>query len=410
MNIEIERIAFGGNGVGRLPSGKVVFVPFTVPGDTIEVEVVTEHKRYASGSLSEVITPSEDRVTPRCPYFGECGGCQWQHIDYHATLKYKLDIIKGEARKRGLAGFNELLAEPVASSPWGYRTSARLQLQKGRCGFFRRESHELIAVDSCPVLDPRLNELRGSLSGVCARFGISGYAEVYVDVEGRFGISLNPTERLPQGAIAAVGKIAHAVTVVSGQRMNIAKAGPLSEGHINIRPGVFVQKNREVNEQLLRIISRSANNLAPQGRFLELFAGAGNFTRRLASRFRGGVVVDSDRLGISLQRENLRKYARRVSVVRANAYKHDDLRASGDHFDYILADPPRAGLKNLAETLVSSGAKRLVLISCDPVVFTSDAARLTANGSYRLSEVMTLDMFPQTFHFETVGIFDKAVE
>ncbi len=359
--LTIDSLAYGGDGVGRF-EGKVCFVPFTAPGDVVRVRVRRDHARFTRAEAVEILQPSPLRTTPRCAHFGTCGGCQWQHLRYDAQLEAKAEIVRSAlARVGGTAAG----VEPVMSSAeeYGYRRRARLHSGGGRMGYFARGSHDIVDIEACPVLEPALEAALERARSVCP--------EGAVDIEtGLEGVGI----RCRKGAGRA--------------------------------RGAFRQANRSINTVLRSTVRDLLRARVPAGgRVLDLYCGDGNLTMDVAA---AGMQVDGYDAGAAVVRR-ARRRAEERGLTQARYHREQVeqtlLSVPGRSWDAVVVDPPRTGLGDLAEALGSMGVPVVVYVSCSPPTLARDIGTLAAWG-YSLSHVQPLDMFPQTFHVETVAVLE----
>jgi 23S rRNA (uracil1939-C5)-methyltransferase len=359
--LHIDRLASSGEGVGRAQDGRVVFVPFTAPGDRVRVRLTEQRKRFARAEVRELLAAGSARTDPVCAVFGSCGGCAWQHVAYAAQLEAKRAIVADAlTRIAGLA-----LPAPVSivasPSPYAWRSRTRVLCEGGRVGYRRRQSHALQAVDRCPVLVPELDRALHAL------------AEDPPDDDG---------------------------DVV------LAQSGGLRVGkdHLEISPGVFFQAHAELREALFEaaLAAAGAGRLAA-----DLFAGAGFFTLELSRRFEQVVAVEAETAAAADLRRNAERAGRHnielveAPVERALARVRDA--------ETLLLDPPRTGLaRGVAEALAAGAASRVVYVSCEPSTLARDLAAFAARGLVP-SQVTAFDLFPQTPHVEVVVLLERGV-
>jgi len=413
--IKITAMAFGGDGIGRLSDGRVVFVPFTTPGDEVIVEITQKKKAFCRGKVKRIVSPGKARISPVCPHFGSCGGCRWQHISYAEQVLLKHEMLVSELKKRTKrSDLERITSQLVPSQAFGYRSSARIQLYKGRIGFFQEKTHQLVYVGKCPVISERLQELINGLKQAFEPTKFNGFAEITEDLEGRTGIYLYSEKKIKTGLIERIKK--YADVVVTGDKDNeIKKENMLNGGDFNYLPGVFVQKNHAINEKVKSHIEGVVKDIMVRDTFLELFAGAGNFTHLLSGLFRQGVAAELPSVTSELLSQNLAQTG--VKVVAENIYKRPgpvisavrDMLSRGTgpnkRLDLLIADPPRAGLKNWNRIIQEVLPKNIILISCDPPVFAYDTSQILNSDRYDAVSITPFDMFPQTAHFEVVGYF-----
>lgn len=382
FSARIERLAAGGEGVARAPDGRVVFVAGSAPGDLARVRVVEEHPKWLRAELEAVEEPGPGRVAPRCPLFGRCGGCAWQHLDYETQRRAKAEILRDAlVRIGGLAAPPEI--EVVASPPYAYRGRARVGVARGTVGFRRLRSHALEPAAACPVLVPELEKALAALAA--APPAREGEIELCAGEEGRvraWG---------PGGLLHGAAELAIAA----------------GSARVAVSPGVFFQGNAHLRGALLAAVLEAAGR---GRRALELCAGAGFFTLGLAGRFAEVLAVESSPPAVRDLRRNLA--ASGAENVRVACAPLERFLAGSEARDFaadaIVLDPPRTGLgAALARRLAAAaGAARVVYVSCAPDTLARDLAVLAAEGM-RLRSIQGFDLFPQTPHVEAIARIER---
>ncbi|MEB2344770.1 MAG: TRAM domain-containing protein [Deltaproteobacteria bacterium] len=384
VELVIESLAAGGDGVGRAPDGRVVFVPLAAPGDRVRVRLVEERPRFARGEIEALLAPGPGRVEPRCPVFGVCGGCAWQHLAYAAQVEAKHAIVRAAFER--IAGLAELppLGFTPSPAPYGYRGRARVRVERGAVGFRRRRSHALCAVTGCPLLAPPLGAALAALAAAPPK------------PAGDWELALG------EGGAVRAAPLAARPGALAGERLAL-RAG--SE-RLELSPGVFAQANALLLDALAGAVLGAAGAGASA---LELYAGAGFFTLGLARRFERVVALESDPAAARDLARNAAAAAgggpRRVRVVEARV---EPWLAAGEALalapEVVVLDPPRGGVgPAAAEALARLSARRLVHLSCDPATLARDVAVLAERG-WRLASLHGFDLFPQTPHVETLAV------
>ena len=380
IEVAIESLAAGGEGVAHDARGRVVFVPLAAPGDRVRVRVVEERARFARAEIEAVLEPGAARVAPRCPVFGVCGGCAWQHVEYAAQVAAKRAILRDALARIGGVAAPEI--EFVASpQPYGYRGRARVLVQGGRVGFRKRRSHDLCAIERCPLLAMPLD-------AALAEFASCAPAE-----DGEWELALGSDGAVRAASLAGRKK--------GGDRV-VLRAGDES---IEVSSGVFAQANALLFGALAQTVLDAAGQ---GGEVLELFAGAGFFTLGLARRFTRVVAVESDATAAIDLAHNCKRFAN-VRVVESRAETAvADPRALRLAPDVVVLDPPRGGIGTRATEQISRlGAQRIVHVSCDPATLARDLGVLTKKR-WSLMRVIGFDLFPQTPHVEAVAVLERA--
>ncbi len=407
LELEIERLAAGGDGVARAPDGRVVFVPFTAPGDRLRARVVEERRRFLRARAVELLAPGPGRSDPLCAVFGSCGGCDWQHLDYAAQLEAKRGLLRDAFERIAHLRVPERLEITASPSPYGYRTRARVLVRGGRVGFRRRRSHALCATTRCPVLVPELDEALASL----AVDSDSARTEATPGGEPAWK---GATRATGPGAARegdweiAVGSDGHAIA------SPLPPASPppavelrVGDASLRVSAGGFAQANALLRQPLADAVCEAAGH---GERLLELHAGAGFFTLGLARRFERTVAVESSPqaaadLEFNLARAGL-SHVRVLPLTAREALARDDLRDPVP--DVVVLDPPRTGLEpEGAEALARLGARRIVYVSCDPATLARDVG-VCADRGYGLAALRGFDLFPQTAHVEAVAVMERG--
>jgi 23S rRNA (uracil1939-C5)-methyltransferase len=363
--------------VGHLPDGRVVFVPFTAPGDRVRVRVVDVRARFARARVEELLEAGPARALPVCPAFGSCGGCAWQHVDYAAQLEAKRSILLEALRRIG--GIREPGPVRVVPSPseYAYRGRARVRVEAGRVGYLRRRSHALCPVTRCPVLVPPLEDrLRELAAHPPAQDGEWELAC------GAGGVRAAPlaSEGAPRTLLEVAGR------------------------RIGVSSGVFAQSNALLLDRLAALVWEAAGSGAVA---VELFAGAGFLTAGLAQRFERVVAVEGDPAAVDDLRANLAGAGPGRVEVRGESVELALGKLAGLRPDALVLDPPRSGLpRGAAVGLAAVEAARIAYLACDPATLARDLAELCGRG-YRLRAVLGIDLFPQTPHLEALAALER---
>ena len=358
LELDIQDVAFGGKGVARI-DGKAVFVPYVIDGESVRASIAREHKKFLEAELETVVTASPHRVEPRCPYFGRCGGCVYQHIEYEHQLALKWRQVKETLRRVG--GLKEPPMRPFIPSPieYGYRNRITVHVCDGVTGFFRRESNKLLGIEQCPIardeLNLKLTELRRS----------------------------NPRD-----------------------------------GHYTLRvsdgPRVFTQANDAVAAAMLDLVDRLLATAG--GTLIDAYCGAGFFAKRLRARFKVVIGIDWDQHAIGVAQQDANKNEtyiagdvetelQKLGAVHPNRPPQCDDTSRGrlrSIAPTIIVDPPATGLsKGLVQVLIERPPTQLIYVSCNPGTLARDLAAL--KKSFRIDSITPLDMFPQTAEVEVVA-------
>jgi 23S rRNA (uracil1939-C5)-methyltransferase len=405
-------MAHGGAALGR-HEGKVVFVPYAVPGEKALVEIVEDKGRYARGRLVEVLSPSAQRVLPPCPHFGSqapavavgCGGCHWQHIAYEAQLEFKQRIVQDQLARIGR--FEGVPVKPVTASPepWCYRNHVQFTLDEhGRLGFKEAESQRVVPIEECHIMHPFLEEVfyaldldLPELERLSLRCGIHTGQRMAV-----FETSEDePFELEVDLPVACVFLLSdgRTATLIGQEYISEILAGQ----EYRISANSFFQVNTPQAEELVRLVR---DYLAPTGNevLLDAYCGVGVFGLSLAGEVGQVIGLEESPSAVADARFNAGP-ADNVEFIEGRV--EEVLPSLGTPVDLAVLDPPRQGCASEALTaLAGLTPARMVYVSCDPATLARDTRRLIQAG-YQLVEVQPVDMFPQTYHIENVALLER---
>ncbi len=383
LTLDIQRLANDGSGIARADDGRIVFIPGTAPGDRVLVRVVEARRNLLRADILEVLQPGPDRVQPRCPAFGRCGGCSWQHIDYPAQVAAKAEILDNALRRIGGLDLPSPVQVMPSPQPYEYRGRARILVHRHRTGYRRAASEDHAAVDDCPILATPLRVAMRKLDA--AR-----------PANGDWELALGEADALhPEGV-----RVIHLDSPDPGCETLALRAGDHS---IQIASGGFAQANPLLFDALIGAV---ADAVGSGEQLLELYAGAGFFTLTLARGFQHVIAVEADTAAIA----NLKSAAAAGGIDNVETRAADVERFLLDDPSsqalprVVFMDPPRTGLgPAVTSKLCSKGPERLVYLSCDPATFARDLGRLKTGG-WQLESAEGFDLFPQTPHIEGLAV------
>jgi 23S rRNA (uracil1939-C5)-methyltransferase len=423
--VEINSMAFKGYGVGRMDS-KVVFIPYSVTGDEAWVEIIEEKKRYAMGRLIEILRPSPWRVESPCPYFGVCGGCQWQHIAYANHGELKKEILK-ELLKR-LGGVKEIPPITVKPSPdpYNYRTRVQLKVKGESLGYYKEKSHELVDIQHCPIAHPLANQIIPFLRKVLSSLPQLEEIEINISPEEGKGVLLLHLPKFKQQLeifakeFLSTHSLLKGLAVVGKRRTTLWGEPHLNftipfnrngrKEHLKLRtsPESFFQVNLKQNQTLIQKVLEFAN-LKRNEMGLDLYAGIGNMTLPLAMASKEIWGVEENLVAVKDARFNAEKNG--VENCRFIHGKVEDILRhwKRERPDLVALDPPRTGGKTILDRVVSLKPKKIVYVSCEPTTLARDLG-LFSNRGYALHGLALIDMFPQTYHMEVIGLLQKGCD
>ncbi|AJE04864.1 23S rRNA (uracil(1939)-C(5))-methyltransferase RlmD [Geobacter pickeringii] len=434
--VRIDSLAFGGAGFGRI-DGKACFVPFTAPGDLARVRIAVAKPSFLEGELVELLERSPMRAVPPCPVFGTCGGCSWQHLNYEAQREAKRSIYAETLWRFGRVPPEVIGAAVAAPEPYGYRSRVQFKIRwsGGRLhiGFYRRGSHYVVDIPGgCAICHPVLNRVLAEIRPVLARFSEPDRIPQVDAAVGDDGAALiivhyiGTDRRAAREFFAANREDLPSVTGLHlqlGRKETIEEVWGIEalsyrvpdgflpgvpETSLSFSRGGFSQVNYRQNLELVRAVGRLAR--AEEGmRILDLYCGNGNFSLPLAQQ--GGRVVGVEEYGPSLDDARRNASANGISsieFIQADAAEGIRmLRNRGDRFPVVVLDPPRTGAKEAVAGILALAPERIVYVSCDPTTLARDVGMICKAG-YRVCESFPVDMFPQTYHIESVTLLQKT--
>lgn len=395
IDIEIEKLVYGGEGLARL-DGRTVLVPFTLPGEKLTADVVREKGRLVRAKPNSFEQQSEERVDASCPVFTRCGGCNYQHIPYEKQLDYKEAIFRETLARIGKIEWDGEI-ECIASEPWGYRNRTQLRVVKrgpqADIGFLQAGSHTLVPTDSCPINSPKLNEVHAALLRMSRERRFPGFLKEIEFFTNETDVQLNViTSDLP----LAKNFFEWAAENIDGLLPGAHLDYTCGEDVFRVGSRSFFQVNRFLAERL----ATSAIEGATGSTALDLYCGVGLITLPLARKFDTVIGVDSSPAAMRSLQFNAERADVKVKSVHLNVDQF--LGNFKDEFDFVVADPPRAGLgEDVVRELLRIAPKQLSVVSCDPSTLARDLRKLL-DGGYQIGSFTLIDLFPQTYHIETV--------
>ncbi|MHB8572755.1 MAG: class I SAM-dependent RNA methyltransferase [Candidatus Dormibacteria bacterium] len=406
MRLQLTAVAHGGTCVGREPEGRVVLTSYGLPGEEVEARIRRVRRHHAEADVTEVVTASPDRVLPPCPWFGECGGCAWQHARYEAQVEWKAAMVEDMLRRAGVQLPADGFERVPMDDPWHYRIRGEVQAvhEAGRVsfGFYAHDSYRRVPVGACLIHDTRISDALGPLAEAASSAGLSDLDSLQLTVEpGGPGLLYSPrfTGRardrgLPDHFLAAAAEALPGVALVD------ESVGLEVDGlHFRVQPDTFVQSNYR---GMLRLYAKAVelSQVASGQRVLEGYGGMGIVGSLLARQGAEVEVVEENPVSVRLGRHCASLNG--LSLGFRSARVEDVLARERSAPDLVLVDPPRAGLGQVVTaSLARLRPARVVSISCEPSTLARDLADLSRAG-YRVERGAVVDMFPHTAHVETV--------
>jgi 23S rRNA (uracil1939-C5)-methyltransferase len=412
---KIEKPVYGGEFLARV-DGKAVFVPLTLPGEQVRARVVEEKRGYAKAEIEKVVYAAAERISPQCVHFGACGGCQYQHTDDATQVAFKQAILRETLERGGISVPGEIQA--IAGEPWAYRNRIRLAFDReGYAGYRGRRSHALIRIAECSIAAPLLVRAAVAAGEMVSRMPARlrpGEMSLFCNAgENALLVSISTTSGPPRWFKEFVEGFAETISETKGIEL-VTDAGR-DEGprslvewgessllyraagfDYRVDQGAFFQVNRWLIDPLVDLVTGHQHGKVAW----DLFAGVGLFARRLAEKFDRLIAVEAAKDATNALAQNLA--GTESSVIESDTAHF--LRGAGgrERPDFVVVDPPRAGLgPEVTEMLARIGAPRLTYVSCDPATLARDLRTLMGAG-YLIDKTALVDLFPQTFHLETV--------
>lgn len=397
---------YGGDVLARLPDGRAVFIPYALPGEKVRIRLVEEKERFARGEIIEILEPSPQRITARCSHFQECGGCHYQHLPYSEQLLLKEKIMVDQFTRVGKLENPPVLAVRPSPLPWNYRNHVQFHItEEGQPGFLKGHSSEIIPIQECHLPEESLNEIWPSfnfehipgLDRVSLRAGEGGEDTLLV-MESTSAESFEFSVDLP---LSAVLQEPDQEIILAGDDFTVM---PILGFPFVVSAGSFFQTNNAVAEMLVEAVIEKLP-LTPESLVLDVYCGVGLFSVFLAQRVKKVIGIESSPSAAEDFLYNLADYE---NVELYDLPAEEVLPALDVQPEVILLDPPRAGLsREVLDQVVAMDPHLIAYISCDPATLARDALRLH-KGGYRLLESTPFDMFPQTYHIESLNIFQRA--
>lgn len=424
MQLTIEKLVYGGDGLARLPAdeqgrSKAVFLPFVLEGEAVEASLLEQKRSFARARVDKMVQASPLRIAPRCPYFSECGGCHYQHTGYAHQLEIKAAILKENLRRIAKVDLDtDLIVHP--SPEWNYRNHTRLQIRREpefALGYYKFNSHEMLPVEQCPISSPLINHAMAAVWQM-SRAGKMGPGiqeiEFFSNAEdSELLLQLHASDIRRQAAKQIVEEMKSVLPGAAGISVLRRRPGhsseseqivSLGEGELvyntqrasyRVSHGAFFQVNRHLVDELVRTVTDGhSGDMA-----LDLYAGVGLFSKVLSQGFAQVVAVESSPTSHLDLVHNSPSNVRTVPKTTEQFLEGvaDRLRPN-----FVVVDPPRTGLgETVVRKLAGLGAGRMVYVSCDPATLSRDLAGLLGAG-YRIQQAHVVDLFPQTYHVESV--------
>jgi len=400
---------YGGEALGRLEDGRAVFVPFALPAEQARVRLVEQKRRYARAELIEVLQPAPERIEARCAHFGVCGGCHYQHMPYETQLEAKRAILQDQLERIGRLVDPPVGATVASPDPFHYRNHVQFHLAAdGRLGYHLARSQEVLAIQECHLPEPTLDqvwpqldfEAIPGLERVGLRLGADDDVQLILEGD-ELGVPHLSVEDLP---LSVVHISPSGPLVLAGGETLVIE---VLERPFQVSAGAFFQVNTPIAATLVEHILEGIPlyvELGPDSTLIDAYCGVGLFSAFLAQRVGHLIGIEADPVACEDFVVNLDEFD---NVELYEAPVEDVLSRLEVRPQVVLLDPPRAGIAPQAmDGLLALGAPLLVYVSCDPATLGRDARKLVAGG-YDLAQITPFDLFPQTYHIESVSFWNR---
>lgn len=436
--VTIEKMGVRGVGIAR-HAGKVVMVEFAAPGDKAEVEIIRRHRQYDEGRIVRLLEPSSLRREAPCPYYGRCGGCQLQHIGLNEQRTLKETLFREMLLHRKLVAEEVIAPLRCPSSELAYRAHLELHLSRDgepSLGFMgRREGQKVTRVDVCVLALPLLQSALARFQGCAARGCLQDLDRVALSCDApgdSVFCCLMPARRWRRWSLNAPnrdfpcfpslrglvvlrqdGRVLeerrHEGDGIYGTRYGIPLPGSKPDVELEVWPGVFRQANPEGNRTLVSLVLEYTDR-GPHHEVADLYAGVGNFSIPLSYLADRVTAVEGNGRAVENGRANCQRWGNENVCWHAGNVKTvlGNFIAVKKEFDLVVMDPPRGGAWGILDELITLRPERIIYVSCDPATLVRDLGVLQTSGHYRTLRIQPVDMFPQTFHLESIALLERA--
>jgi len=404
IQIVIEKLVFGGDGMGYLPDGRAVFVPYVIPGEEVAIEIITEKKHFARAKLVEIIKPSEKRVIPVCPFFGICGGCHYQQLSYPHQIAVKRDILIDQFQRFAGIHISELLQVFSADSNLDYRNKIQLHVNSaGRLGYQMAHSKTIVPVDECHLTVGDFQDLlellnfeeNTAVERVSCRWDSNGELLILLDSK-----SLIPPEMETDMGASIVHRSPAGEIVLAGDNCQYFE---ILDKSFSVSAGSFFQANTSQAEKMVSYLLENLS-VSNDDILADLYCGVGLFSKFFAPKAKLCIGIESSSSAVADYAVNLDEFdnVRIYEGLTEKIFPFLDVQP-----DVVILDPPRAGLNvKVADALGKSDVNVIAYVSCDPSTLVRDIKRLQRHD-FHIKSIALFDQFPQTYHIESICILER---
>ena len=402
--VSLTTLTYGGDAMGRLPDGRAVFVPFGLPGERARVQLTEEKKNFARGEIVEILEASPDRIVPKCKHFGACGGCHYQNLRYEKQLEFKTDILHDQLTRIGRVENPPVQPMVACPNPWMYRNHIQFSLDEaGKLGFQAPNSNRVIPISECHLPEAAINDFWRQVAfepgmeveRVSLRVGKDDDLMLVLESDSPDA----PELEIEAGISIAHVYEEHAVVIAGNDHIVINVLGR----DFKVSAASFFQVNTVMAGKMVEHLLNRLPVTLPST-LLDVYCGVGLFSAFFAPKCKSVIGIESSESSCEDFAVNLDEFE---NVELYEGLAEDVIPHLEAKLDAVLVDPPRAGLdKAVVDGILKLSPQVIAYVSCDPSTLARDAARLI-NGGYMLKEVTPFDLFPQTYHIESISIFER---
>ena len=402
--VTLTTLTYGGEAMGRLQDGRAVFIPFGLPGERVSVRLTDEKKNFARGAIVEVLSPSPDRITPKCKHFGECGGCHYQNLSYEKQLTAKTEILIDQLKRIGKIENPQVKPMVASPNPWNYRNHIQFSLDRdGKLGFQKSNSNRVIPITECHMPEASINDFwpqlefepETEIERVSLRAGADDDLLMVLESE-----SPEPPELEIEAGISITHVYEENTVVIAGNDHIVIR---VLDRDFKVSAASFFQVNTAMAEKMVQHLL-TCLPVSLSTTLLDVYCGVGLFSAFFASKCKTVIGIESSKSSCEDFALNLDEFD---NVELYEGFAEEILQHLEIQPDIVLVDPPRAGLdKQVIDGIFNLNPQMIAYVSCDPSTLARDAARLI-NAGYKLKEITPFDLFPQTYHIESISIFER---
>ncbi|HQX16870.1 MAG TPA: class I SAM-dependent RNA methyltransferase [Anaerolineales bacterium] len=410
FDIQLEKHTYGGDAMGRLDDGRAVFVPFGLAGERVHVRLTEEKKNFARGEIVEILDPSQDRIQAKCKHFGECGGCHYQHIPYEKQLEIKTEILRDQLTRIGKIEHPPVKPMVACPNPWNYRNHIQFSLdENGKLGFVGaglRPAPTVIPITECHLPESPINDFwhqlefepETNIERVSLRSGKDDDLMLILESD-----SPEPPEMEIEAGISVAHVYEENSVVIAGNDHITIR---VLERDFKVSAASFFQVNTIMAEKMVEHLS-TCLPVSVSTTLFDVYCGVGLFSAFFAPKCERVIGIESSSSACEDFTVNLDEFDNVELYEGAAEDVLPGLVGQIGNLSYVIVDPPRAGIERHAlDAIVQLKPQIIAYVSCDPSTLARDAARLI-QGGYKLKEVTPFDLFPQTYHIESISLFEK---